>query len=103
MPHLTITCATARVAGSIPAASGIALALLALSSCASVRQISWQRLDGVPCQTSKLNPAWYSSETVTFCFENGKALLVPTNHDDAVGIMGGLIGAVTGAVVGTQL
>ena len=101
MPSSTITCATARVAGSTPAASALALLLLTLSGCMSVRQVEWTRLDGVPCETSKLNPAWFSSETATFCFENGKALLVPTNHDD-LGQLGG-IGALVGALIGANL
>ena len=50
--------------------------------------------------TTKVNPVWYSSETETDCLVAGKAVTVPTNHDDfsRVGYpAAGVIGLAAGA------
>lgn len=62
-----------------------------MNSCASIHQINWIRIDGSKCQTTKVNPVWYSSETETDCMQNGKAVEVTTNHDD-ISILGGFVG-----------
>ena len=81
-----------------------ALGLIALcgsTGCSSVHQIAWTRLDNAPCQTSNINAVWWSSETVTFCVADGRAQLVPTNHDD-LGMLGGVAGLIA-AIIGANL
>ena len=80
----------------------MALATLMLAGCANVHQVGWQRIDGTTCMTTKVNPVWYSSETETDCLVAGKAVTVPTNHDD-FSIVGYPAAAVIGLAAGAGL
>lgn len=81
----------------------VLLAVWSLSGCAQVRQVEWTRkVDNVPCETDKINPAWWSSETMTFCVPRGKpAVVVPSNHDD-ISILAGFA-AISIALMGVAL
>ncbi len=59
--------------------------------CTSIHQGEWHQLDGSKCQTIKINPVWYSSETESDCIKNGKSQPVATNHDD-ISIVAGFAG-----------
>lgn len=70
-----------------------------LCSCSAVHQVQYTRLDGTICQVTKVNPVWYSSETMIDCMVDGKSQQVPSNHEDLGMVAGftGLIGAFLGA------
>lgn len=71
----------------------VLLIVTSMCSCAQVHEVTWTRIDNNKCQTTKVNPTFYSSETETDCMVDGKAKQITTNHDD-ISILAGFVGLI---------